>query len=74
METAGYSKTPLAKKLGIKEGHVILVVNEPKHYMSLFSDFPKDTIRKKELDAESFDYIHIFVQNHSELTTIIQNK
>lgn len=72
METAGYSKTPLAKKLGIKEGYVMMVVNEPEHYMSLFSDFPKDTNRKKELDAESFDFIHIFVQKYSELSAIVQ--
>lgn len=72
METAGYSKTPLAKKLGIKEGYVMMVVNEPEHYMSLFSDFPKGTVQKKKLDSESFDFIHIFVQNQAELERIVQ--
>ncbi len=72
METAGYSKTPLAKKLGIKDGYVIMVVNEPEHYMSLFSDFPENIERKKKLDSESFDFIHIFVQNHAELERIVQ--
>ncbi|WP_299110679.1 DUF3052 domain-containing protein [uncultured Winogradskyella sp.] len=71
MKNAGYSKTPLAKKLGIKEGYVIMLVNEPVHYMSLFEEFPNDTIRKKELDSESFDFIHIFVQNQAELERIV---
>ncbi len=47
METVGYSKTPLAKKLGIKEGYVMMVVNEPEHYMGLFSDFPERRYVKK---------------------------
>lgn len=29
---AGYSGTPLAKKLGIKEGHRLAFVGEPKDY------------------------------------------
>ncbi len=72
METAGYSKTSLAKKLGIKEGYIMMVVNEPKHYMSLFSDFPKKVERKKKLDSESFDFIHIFAHNFAELESIVK--
>jgi hypothetical protein len=32
---AGYSGTPLAKKLGIKEGVEIYPVNAPEHYRKL---------------------------------------
>ena len=31
----GYSGTPLAKKLGIKDGFLIVTVNEPSQYRSL---------------------------------------
>ncbi|MEX6688526.1 hypothetical protein QTN47_13515 [Danxiaibacter flavus] len=37
---AGYSSTPLAKKLGIKEHDHIAVINQPEYYFSLFSDLP----------------------------------
>jgi len=41
MSTAGYSGTPLAKKLGIKEGFIIRLVNQPAYYFDLFTDLPK---------------------------------
>lgn len=34
---AGYSGTPLAKKLGIKEGFKILAVNAPEGYPGLLA-------------------------------------
>lgn len=37
---AGYSGTPLAKKLGIKSASVVMLVNAPEYYMQLFSDMP----------------------------------
>ncbi|MEO6732200.1 MAG: hypothetical protein ABIN01_13365 [Ferruginibacter sp.] len=36
----GYSGTPLAKKLGIKAGYRIRVINAPEYYFSLFEDMP----------------------------------
>ncbi len=39
---AGYSGTPLAKKLGIKEGFKIRLVNRPDYYFDLFTDMPAD--------------------------------
>jgi hypothetical protein len=66
MPTSGYSKTPLAKKLGIKEGFIIKLVNPPAHYWDLFTDIPEhlqvldDTSIKKNL-------IHYFVLSEKEL-------
>jgi hypothetical protein len=66
MPPAGYSSTPLAKKLGIKEGHLIRLVNSPDDYFELFPDWPvtariaKDKIAKK-------DVIHFFVTDAAEL-------
>jgi nucleoside-diphosphate-sugar epimerase len=37
---AGYSGTPLAKKLGIKEGHVVGVVNGPDGLADLLEPLP----------------------------------
>ncbi|MCB0372315.1 MAG: DUF3052 family protein [Muricauda sp.] len=66
MKTAGYSGTPLAKKLGIKEGFKISVINEPKGYLDLFSDLPinldwvKDPKIKKNL-------VHYFTDSTAKL-------
>lgn len=40
---AGYSGTPLARKLGIKPGHQIATVNEPPEFRDLLVDLPSDT-------------------------------
>lgn len=59
MATAGYSGTPLAKKLGIKKDYTVLLVNEPEHYVLLFEDMPE--VNYVEVPgAESVDFIHLF--------------
>ena len=42
MQTAGYSGTPLAKKLGIKPGFKVRLIGEPEYYLTLFTDLPAD--------------------------------
>ena len=42
MKNTGYSGTPLAKKLGIKSGFKIKIVNKPSDYYNFFSDLPAD--------------------------------
>lgn len=37
---AGYSGTPLVKKLGIKAGQQLAFINEPDHFRSLLVDLP----------------------------------
>ena len=37
---AGYSGTPLAKKLGIKDGHVVSLVEAPAGFESLLEGLP----------------------------------
>lgn len=69
MSTAGYSKTPLAKKLGIKENFVIQVYNEPKNYTDFFHEFPDGVvISNSKQDEESVDFIHIFAASEEELS------
>lgn len=38
--TAGYSGTPLPKKLGIKEGHTVAVVDGPDHLADILVPLP----------------------------------
>ena len=41
---AGYSGTPLSKKLGIKEGHRVGVVGDPGHFAELVAPLPTGAI------------------------------
>lgn len=59
MSTVGYSGTPLAKKLGIKEGYTVVLANEPKHYLLLFEDMPEVNYIENP-QKETVDFIHLF--------------
>ena len=64
---AGYSGTPLWKKLGFKTGMRVCVLNGPVHYSNLI-DGPNDWVMvKKEAEAEA---LHLFIQRESELERI----
>ncbi len=63
--SVGYSGTPLAKKLGIKDGYTILLVNEPKHYLDLFIDFPE--VEEAQPDSQEIDFIHLFTLDFGTL-------
>ncbi len=64
---AGYSQTPLAKKLGIKEGFTVKLIHEPTHYLSLFSDFPENVTFVTTASKNSIDFIHFFCKSFDEL-------
>jgi hypothetical protein len=66
MAPSGYSGTPLAKKLGIKEGFKIRLVNEPDYYFKLFTDMPSGIKNSGETKTKK-DFIHYFTKNASQL-------
>ena len=66
MKTAGYSGTPLAKKLGIKSGFRIKIVEEPEDYFSLFTDLPMDLEIIRDIEIEK-DFIHYFTTSALQL-------
>ena len=67
----GYSGTPLAKKLGIKDGFTILLVNVPDYYKSLFRDFPLNTKEVKRPKAETVNFAHVFCTTEKDLKTYL---
>jgi len=67
MKTTGYSGTPLAKKLGVKENHLIKLINIPDYYFNLFSDFPKE-VRIATKEKSNIDFIHYFSTTEAALT------
>jgi hypothetical protein len=64
----GYSDTPLAKKLGIKSGFKIRLVNSPVYYMQLFTDMPTEVYFEDDEKSEK-DFIHFFTVNKDEFLT-----
>ena len=66
MPTAGYSQTPLAKKLGIKQGYRIKLVNAPAYYSELFTDMPDQVIIDND-GKQKKNFIHFFTKGLDEL-------
>lgn len=63
---AGYSETPLAKKLGIEEGSRLAVVGAPKGYLSLLDPMPGG-VRVAERVSASTDIVHVFSTRRADL-------
>jgi hypothetical protein len=60
MATAGYSGTPLLKKLGIKENAKVKLINAPPNYFTLLEkDISSQFAKKNELPT----LVHLFVAN-----------
>lgn len=65
---AGYSNSPLLKKLGIKEGHKVAVVNAPDAFEKTLGELPKDTLVQVGLSGKArFDVIVVFVTTRAQL-------
>lgn len=56
---AGYSGTPLAKKLGIKPGVVVVALGAPPDYPALLGPIPEGVELTDELPA-SAAFVHVF--------------
>jgi len=63
---AGYSGTPLPKKLGIKEGHAVAFVSAPGEFRETLGGLP-DGVRVKSRATGPLDVIVLFVTRRAEL-------
>ena len=64
--TEGYSGTPLAKKLGIKEGFTVLAVNPPENFLELLDPLPNAVVILDRPQTD-IDLIHFFTNSRDEL-------
>jgi hypothetical protein len=62
---AGYSATPLVKKLGIKPGASIYIEGDPVGYFDWISPLPARVEIKKNSTA-LLDFIHLFVTDQKK--------
>jgi hypothetical protein len=67
---AGYSGTPLAKKLGIKEGSQLLLVGAPEAYAALLEPLPGGVQLDTQL-SEATDIVQIFSVRRDELQQLL---
>ena len=64
--SAGYSGTPLARKLGIKERSQLFVLGAPAGLAKLLDPLPPDVVFRTKAD-KTIDIAHLFVTESSEL-------
>jgi adenosine/AMP kinase len=64
---AGYSKTPLVKKLGIKEGFKISILNAPENYAQTLGELPEN-VTVVDILVGPLDFIHFFTTSRETLT------
>ncbi len=68
MTTAGYSGTPLIKKLGIKPGQRVCILNSPEDYPKTLGPLPIGVQLVSKLTKDhSLDLIHYFTLKSQQL-------
>ncbi len=65
---AGYSKTPLVQKLGIKAGQKAVILNAPRGYRKTLGALPEGASIAESLSSEA-EFIHLFTTERDELET-----
>ena len=68
---AGYSGTPLPKKLGIKPGARVCFVNAPPGYAELLEPLPENVSVVCE-ESLALDLVHGFVASRAQLIELIK--
>jgi len=66
----GYSGTPLAKKLGIKAGSRLLLVDAPDAYLALLEPLPEGIQFDTQL-SEATDIVQIFAVQRAALEQLL---
>ena len=69
---AGYSGTPLAKKLGIGPGTRIFLADAPKNYLDLVAPVPEGARIVKTADRET-DIAHVFATERARLAAQLRS-
>jgi hypothetical protein len=67
---AGYSGTPLVKKLGVEEGCAIHTVGAPADYRNLLNPLPAG-VRFEAVATASTNIVHVFETQRTALNTAL---
>ncbi|MEP6766513.1 MAG: DUF3052 domain-containing protein [Gemmatimonadaceae bacterium] len=66
----GYSGTPLVRKIGIKDGFRVLVINAPTNYQQLLAPLPPD-VQFVSKGTATTNVVHLFTTKRAELTRVL---
>jgi hypothetical protein len=69
---AGYSQTPLVKKLGIKDGFIVCPIDAPENYRSLLNPLPP-TVQFKSAPCPATDLVHVFAVRRAGLARTLSS-
>lgn len=71
--SAGYSGTPLVRKLGLKDGAVALLLDVPETLTEIhgFPGFAGIETEAPDAAGRRFDYTHVFARDLGELTGLV---
>ena len=64
---AGYSGTPLPRKLGIKAGHTVLLLGAPDDFESTLGSLPED-VRLVSRSGRPVELIILFAKSSDDLS------
>jgi hypothetical protein len=64
--TVGYSGTPLAKKLGIKQGSRVLLIDAPEAFQHVLEPLPDNVHFDSKLNDRT-DIVHVFATRAEQL-------
>ncbi len=64
---AGYSGTPLPKKLGIKEGHQVALLSAPEGFEKTLGALPFGVSVRESLKGQPLDVVVLFVTARKQL-------
>ena len=73
MSPAGYSGTPLSKKLGIKEGFRVVTWHAPDDYADLVAPLPADVTLSTRART-SLDMVHVFTTRRRDLAKQLETR
>ena len=68
---AGYSATPLIKKLGLQSGMKLYLVNAPVDYFEWIAPVPENINIVSRMTA-GLDMVHVFSTDAAQLTKVLQ--
>ncbi len=71
MKYSGYSGSPLVKKIGVKPGHTVCVLNAPEDYEESMSPLPENATIIRDL--KECEIVHAFFHEMDQLIEHYQN-
>lgn len=68
----GYSGTPLARKLGIKDQHIVVTIGAPKDYRTWLEPLP-DSVQFRKTPTDTTDIVHVFAHERAVLAKALKS-